>query len=532
MSRISGGTLVARILKLEGVEYIFTLCGGEIDPILQECTDEGIKVIDTRHEQAAVFAAEGWAMATGKPGIVAATAGPGMANAVTGIWDAREKGCPIIVFGGRIGVPNFDMGAMLDTNQLGLVDSVAKWARSCFETRRIAEYVSTAFRQAVSGRPGPAYLEFPMNVLDAQVEESDVVWPTKYRTAARGQGDPDMVEEAVDLLLDAKRPIIIGGSGLWWSQAADALRKFVELTGIPFSGGNGYLPSDHPLSFRSRIGTDQADLICIIGKRLNFMAGFGQPPLFAEEAKCIQIDIESTEIGRNRPIDIGIVGDAHGVIEQMTEAARVRCNERSELPWVQELRNGIAQQPSRAESLMNSEGSPVHPARICREIRDVLDRDATVIIDGGEITGWGMGVLNTYHPGHLLTVVPSGMLGIGTGYAIAAQLARPGKQVLLLSGDGSFGLNAMEFDTLARHRLPIVSVISNDSGWGMIKRIQLQKENGRAIASDLGFIRYDKVVEALGGYGEAVDKPEDISPAIERAFASGLPACINVRTAF
>lgn len=532
MSQINGGALVAKVLKQEGVEYIFTLCGGEIDPILQECTDEGIGVIDTRHEQAAVFAAEGWAMATGKPGIVAATAGPGMANAVTGIWDAQEKGCPIIVFGGRTGVPSFDLGSMLDTNQLSLVSSVTKWASSGFETRRIAEYVSMAFRQALGGRPGPVYLEFPVNILDAQVEESDVVWPTNYRTTARAQGEPDMVAEAVDLLLDAERPVIIGGTGLWWSQAADALREFVGLTGIPFSGSNGYMPADHPLSFRARTGTDKADVVCIIGKRLNFMVGFGRPPFFAEEAKCIQIDIEPTEIGRNRPIDVGIVGDARAVLQQMTEAARDRCGKRADLPWAEELKDEIARQPPRAESLMNTEGSPVHPARLCREIRDILDMDATVIIDGGEITGWGMGVLNTYDPGHMLTIVPSGMLGIGTGYAIAAQLARPGKQVLLLSGDGSFGLNAMEFDTLVRHKLPIVSIISNDGGWGMIKRLQLQKEGGRAVASDLGFIRYDKVVEALGGYGEAVENPEDIMPALERAFASGLPACINVRTAF
>lgn len=532
MAQISGGQQVARILKQEGVECIFTLCGGEIDPILQECTDQGIRIIDTRHEQAAVFAAEGWAMTTGKPGVVAATAGPGMANAVTGIWDAQEKGCPIVVFGGRSGVPNFDRGAMLDTDQLGLVSSVAKWARCGYETKRIAEYVSMAFRHAVGGRPGPVYVEFPVNVLAGKVEESEMVWPESYRTAAKAQGDPGMVEEAVDLLLDAERPVIIGGLGLWWSQGAEALRAFVDLTGIPFTGSNGYLPADHPLSFRTRTGTDKADVICIVGKRLNFMTGFGHSPAFAEGAKCIQIDIEPTEIGRNRPIDIGITGDAGAVLAQMTEAARDRCKQGRELPWAQQLRDEVAGNPGRPQSLMNTEGSPVHPARLCREIRDVLDRDATVIIDGGEITTWGMGVLNTYFPGHMLTIVPSGMLGIGTGYAIAAQLARPGKQILLLSGDGSFGLNAMEFDSLARHELPIVSVISNDSGWGMIKRLQLAKEDGRAVASDLGFIKYHKVVEALGGYGETVDNPEDVGPAVKRAFASGLPSCINVRTAF
>jgi len=532
MALISGGEQVARILKQEGVECIFTLCGGEIDPILQQCTDEGIKVIDTRHEQAAVFAAEGWAMATGKPGIVAATAGPGMANAVTGIWDAQEKGCPIIVFGGRSGIANFDRGAMLDTDQMGLVSSITKWSRTGFETRRIAEYVSMAFRHALGGRSGPVYLEFPVDVLAGKIDEAEVVWPTAYRTPARPLGDPAMVQQAVDLLLSAERPVIIGGTGIWWSQAAESLGRFVELTGIPFSGSNGYLPSDHPLSFRTRTGTDRADVICIVGKRLNFMAGFGQAPAFAGDAKCIQVDIEASEIGRNRPIDIGIVGDARAVLDQLIDAAEDGCKNRSDLPWAQELRNHVEQNPGRPESLMDTEGSPVHPARLCREIRDVLDRDATVIIDGGEITGWGMGVLNTYHPGHMLTIVPSGMLGIGTGYAIAAQLARPGKQVLLLSGDGSFGLNAMEFDSLARHELPIVSVISNDSGWGMIRRLQLEKEDGRAVASDLGFIKYHKVVEALGGYGETVDTPEDVGPAVKRAFASGLPSCINVRTAF
>jgi len=534
VATINGGRLAARALMAEGVEYLFALSGGEIDPLFQGCADEGIRVIDTRHEQAAVFAAEGWAFTTAKPGIAAATSGPGVTNAVTGLWDAFGKACPIVVFGGRTQLRQFELGALQDMNSLELVRSITKWARTGYETRRIAEYVSMAFRQALGGRPGPVYLEFPIDVLSAEIDESEAVIPTGYRAVARPQGDPKMVSRAVDLLLKAERPLIIGGTGLWWSQADAELHEFVELTGIPFSssGGGGVLPTDHPLCLSTRAGTDQADVICVIGTRLDFRLAFGQVPVYHKDSKWIQIDIEPTEIGRNRPIDVGIVGDARAVLRQMIEEARGRCQARASLPWVGHCQELAATNRAGLVSLMDSDATPVHPARLCRELRDVLKRDATVIIDGGEITAWGLGVLQGYLPGHILTVLPTGTLGIGTGYAIAARLARPDKQVVLLSGDGSFGLNAMEFDTMIRHNLPVVSVISNDGGWGMIRRLQLAKGKNRVVGSELGFVRYDRVVEALGGHGEAVEKPEDIRPALERAFASGLPACVNVHTRF
>ena len=534
MARINGGKLVARVLKQEGVEYIFALSGGEIDPIFQGCTDEGIKVIDTRHEQAAVFAAEGWAMMTGKPGIAAATAGPGFTNAVTGLWDAFGKACPIIVFGGRTGIQNFELGALQDMNSLELASAITKWARAGYETKRIAEYVSMAFRQALGGRPGPVYLEFPVDVLNAEIEEDEVVLPTNYRTDARPQGDPEMVRQAVDILLKAERPLVIGGMGLWWSQAADELREFIELTGIPFNSsiGSSSLPADHPLCLNPRVGTDQADAILVIGKRMDFLMAYGRAPQFNKDSKWIQIDIDPTEIGRNRPIDIGIIGDAKAVLRQMSDEAHDRCQGRKELPWVEQCQKLVMGQQEQMAGLMNSDSSPVHPARLCREIRDFLDRDATIVMDGGEISGWGFRVLRSYYPGHMLSILPTGTLGVGPSYSIAARLARPDNQVLYLSGDGSFGLNAMEFNTMVRHNLPIVSIISNDGGWGVIKRLQQNRGTGRVVGSDLGYVRYDKVVEALGGYGEAVDKPEDIRPALERAFASGLPACINVRTSF
>jgi len=532
MAEINGGRLVAKVLKQEGVECIFGLSGGHIDSIFQGCLDEKIRVIDTRHEQAAVFMAEGWARVTGKPGVAVVTAGPGVTNAVTGLWNALERASPIIVFGGRSPLKEFEWGSLQDMDSLSLAQTVTKWARAGYETKRVAEYVSMAFRQALGGRPGPTYLEFPVDVLGAKVAEEEVTLPKNYRTTARPQGDPTLVKEAVDLLLGAERPLVIAGSGVWWSQAAKELREFIELTKIPLGRGQGSVPADHPLCVgATRVGTKDADVVFLLGTRLNFMLGFGRPPVFSENSRWIQVDIEPTEIGRNRPIDIGIIGDAKAVLKQMIEEARDRCQGRKELPWVEECREQLKSQQEQFEPLLNSDSVPVHPARLCKEIRDFIDREATIVVDGGDISVWGFLSLKSYQPGHFLGVTPSGTLGVGTAFAMAARLARPDKQVLLLSGDGSFGLNGMEFDTMVRHKLPIVCVISNDGAWGMVKHEQQAKGPDRVIATELGFVRYDKMVEALGGYGEAVERPEDIRPALERAFASGRPACINVRCA-
>ncbi len=532
MAEINGGRLVAKVLKQEGVECIFGLSGGHIDSIFQGCLDEKIRVIDTRHEQAAVFMAEGWARVTGKPGVAVVTAGPGVTNAVTGLWNALERASPIIVFGGRSPLKEFEWGSLQDMDSLSLAQTVTKWARAGYETKRVAEYVSMAFRQALGGRPGPAYLEFPVDVLGAKVAEEEVTLPKNYRTTARPQGDPTLVKEAVDLLLGAERPLVIAGSGVWWSQAAKELQEFIELTKIPLGMEQGSVPADHPLCVgATRVGTKDADVVFLLGTRLNFMLGFGRPPVFSENSRWIQVDIEPTEIGRNRPIDIGIIGDAKAVLKQMIEEARDRCQGRKELPWVEECRQQLKSQQEQFEPLLNSDSVPVHPARLCKEIRDFINREATIVVDGGDISVWGFLSLKSYKPGHFLGVTPSGTLGVGTAFAMAARLARPDEQVLLLSGDGSFGLNGMEFDTMVRHKLPIVCVIANDGAWGMVKHEQQVKGPDRVIATELGFVRYDKMVEALGGYGEAVERPEDIRPALERAFASGRPACINVRCA-
>ncbi len=534
MSKVTGGQLVVRTLKQEGVECVFALCGGHIDPIMQACIKENIRLVDVRHEQAAVFMAEGWARVTGKPGVALVTAGPGITNTITSLWNASECFSPLIVFGGKSILTEFEMGSLQYMDALAVVAPVTKWRRSGYETKRIAEYVSMAARQALSGRPGPVYLEFPWDVLGAEVEEEEAIMPRSYRTTARPQGDPDLIKQAVDLLLSAERPVVIAGSGVKWSGAGKELQELIELIKLPLilaQMARGTVPEDHPLCFGpTRVGTRQADVVLILGTRLNYVLNYGRPPLFAGDGKWIQVDIEATEIGHNRPIDVGITGDVRAVLKQMIAEARDRCQGRQELPWITECREYVRGRQEQLEDRMNSDSVPIHPARMCKEIRDFLDRDATVVTDGANVTLWGAAIIKAYEPDHWFDNAPTGCLGVGTSFAIAAKIARPDKQVLLLSGDGAFGFNAMEFDTMVRHNIPVVCIIGNDGAWGQIKQGQIAR-GGEIVATELSISRYDKMVEGLGGYGEFVENPADIRPALERAFASGLPACINVKCA-
>jgi len=533
MSKVTGGQLAIRALKNEGAGCIFALCGGHVEPYFQACLDEKLKIIDFRHEQAAALAAEGWARVTGQPGIASGTAGPGVANLVTGIWNSFQCKVPAISLGGKSPLSEFELGSAQDMDSLSLMESITKWRCGGYETKRIPEYISMAYRQALSGRPGPVYLEFPLDVLSAEVEEKEVTFPTKYRTIARPQGDPTLVEKAVELLINAKRPIVIAGSGIWWSRAEKELQELIELMNLPLiltQMGRGAVPEDHPLCFGpTRVGTRQADVVLLIGTRLNYGLNFGRPGLFSEEGKWIQIDIEPEEIGRNRPVDIGITGDAKAVLSQMIDEARDRCKGRKELPWVEECRAYVRKRQAQFEAEEHSDSIPINPARLCREIRDFIDRDAFVVMDGGDTTVWGAAGLRSYEPGHWLDNGPTGTLGVGIPFAIGAKVAQPDKQVILLQGDGSFGLNGMEFDTMVRHNIPVVCVICNDGAWGMEMHVQQKIGADRVIGSLLGWGPYHKMVEVFGGYGEAVEKPEEIRPALERAFASGKPACINVK---
>jgi acetolactate synthase-1/2/3 large subunit len=524
---------VAHALKQEGVEVVFTLSGGHVAAIYDGCVREGIRVMDTRHEQAAVHAAEGWAKVTRRPGVALLTAGPGITDGVTGIANAYQGGSPIVVFGGAAPIEHTDQGALQELRHVEFVGPITKWARTVVQTKRLAEYTAAAFREATAGRMGPVFLECPMDVLNNLIPSAEATIPARPNApTGKQRGDPALVDRAADLLATAERPVIMAGSAVWWCDAAESLRALAEEIEAPVflnGSGRGSLAPDHPLFFslarRSALGG--ADLILLVGTPLDFRLNYGQPPLIPAEAKLIWLDPIAEQIGINRVPDVGIAGDVGAVMEQLAVATTPGPGRAA---WVESVREAERAARAKEEALMASDHVPIHPLRLCRELRDALDRDAYVIGDGGDIVSFGARVINAWLPGHWLDAGPMGTLGAGTGYAIAAKLAHPDKQVVLLYGDGAFGLNGMEFETMVRHKLPVVAVIGNDGQWAQIKHPQ-KAMIGHSTAADLApGIRYDKMVEALGGYGELVERPEDIRPAIERAFASGLPACVNVLT--
>ncbi len=531
MAMVSGGVLAARMLKAEGVEYIFSLIGGHIYTLYDACLDEGIKIIDVRHEEAAAHMAEGLALVTGKPGVCVVTAGPGFTNMITGAANAAVANSPIICISGHSPLGEFDAGALQDLNQIDIIKPLTKMARSIYQTERIPDYMAMAFRHSLAGRPGPVYLEIPMDIFFNQVDDSNIEMPSDYRTSSKPAGDPAEIERAVSLLNSAERPVVVAGSGVWWSQAHDQLREFVEKSGIPVftrNNGRGAVSDDHPLCFGASAlsGMFKADVALIVGTQFNYTFASGK---FPPDLKIIRVDIDSTAIGNNRGIDVGIVGDAGNVLSQLSDG----IEQGSHKEWVAALQ---ASQVRRAEKLrpyMESDNVPIHPLKVCGEMKKFIDEDTIVSIDGGDIAVFGSMTLPTYAPGqHLANGASSfGCLGVGIPFALAAKLARPEKKVMMLCGDGSFGLNAMEFDTALRHNLPFVSVLSNDGCWGMIRH-GMEDAYGadRMVGCDLPQRHYEKVIEALGGYGELVTEPADIAPAIERAFESGKPACVNILT--
>jgi acetolactate synthase-1/2/3 large subunit len=524
-----GGHLIAQALANEGVRYLFTLSGGHIAPIYDGCVDLGIEVIDFRHEQAAAHAADGWARVTLEPGVAAVTAGPGVTDAVTGIANAMYANSPVLVLSGKNPVFEFEMGSLQEMDQVTLVTSITKWAKTCYDTRRLGDYTTTALRHAMSGRKGPVFLDVP---LDVQFNSSaGVEVPRGSRTDSRSLGDPDYIARAAELLRGAENPVIFAGSGVRWSAAHDALAELAEAVKAPVflnSLGRGCLPPDHPYFFSAarRFALGDCDVLLALGVDWDFRLGYGQKN-FNPDVKVIQVDVDGTHIGRNRPVDVGIVGDPGKVIGQLLAGGVGNVQEPG---WTGKVREQEQAANAKAEDGMDSDAVPIHPQRFAREIRDFLDPDAIVVGDGGDIVGISASIVQARYPGHWLDPGPFGCLGVGPSFAIAAKLAKPDKQVCLIYGDGSFGLNAMEYESAIRQRIPFVGIIGNDGAWGQIKVAQeALYGQGNAPASDLSTdTPYERMVEGLGGYGERVEKPSEIRPALERAFDSGVPACINV----
>jgi len=536
MATLSGGHVVAKYLKeVEDVGAVFSLSGGHIDRIYDGFLEYGVKLVDVRHEQAAAMMAHAWSIYTGNPGVCLVTAGPGFTNALTGIVNAYQENAPVVVLSGISPIKDHGLGALQEINQVDMIKSTVKWHSICLDAKRIPEYLFTAFRQAVSGRPGPVFLELPPDVLNITVSEDELVWPKKGSQVPKPGPDPSLIKPAADLINSAKRPFVLSGSGVGLSKCDEALKKFLDAGGIPFaliSTGRGTLPDDHPLSVWDGglmgilTALSQADLVIALGIRFNWLLMYGQA---FPQAKVVRVDIEAAEIDRNRHADVGIVGDLGltldllaGAVEKKDHSAWRNSLKEAYMPMIQEEINA-RENPS----------NPIHPARMVARVREAVGDSALFIVDGGDTSYFGATVLRATEKSSVVGSAGGqfGCLGTGVPFAMAAKLARPDKTVVVINGDGSFGLNAIEFDTAVRHDLPFVCVINNDCAWGMIKHGQELCYGGdRVCGSELGVVHYERVVEALGGYGEMVEKDEDIVPAIERALESGKPACINVMT--
>jgi acetolactate synthase-1/2/3 large subunit len=537
MKEILGGHLVGRYLKeLERVDTVFCLSGGHIEAVLDSFTEYGIRAVDVRHEQAAAMMAHAWSIYTGRPGVCLVTAGPGFTNALTGIVNAFLDNAPVVVLCGRHPLRDDLKGALQEMNQMDMVKPVTKWAATCYDTKRIPEYLDMAFRMAVCGRPGPVFLELPPDILNVKVPLDKVRMPVSPARRYTVHPDDWDLREASELINQARRPLFMGGSGVGMSCCGIALGQFIERTGIPFillDSGRGELPDNHPLSLWDigniglMLGLTQADVLIACGIRFNWL--FQSGAVIPAHVKVVRIDIDPTEIDRNRASDVGLVGDAHSVLNQLLPLVR----KGDHAGWVSELRAASRAFLETELKLRAGPSYPIHPIRLVARIQEAVGDDALYVVDGGDTSYFGLTGLTSKEKAGVLGT-SSGLLGcLGTGipFGMAAKLARPEKNVVVLNGDGSFGFNAMEFDTMVRHNIPVVVVVNNDQAWGMIKHSQeLSIGCDRLRCAELGERRYEKMVEGLGGYGEFVTRDEEIVPAIRRALDSGAPACINVMT--
>ena len=533
MATISGNELVGEALKRIGVDTFFFIMGGPINDALTASMKRGIRGIDVRHEQAAAMMAQAYARVKNRPGVCLGASGPGTINLTTGVANALIDCCPIVAFGGSSPLKDLGTGTFQEIDQVAIMKPVTKWADRVYEARRIPEMIDIAFRRSIAGKPGPVYLDLPSDVLYEEIDESTVQWPDLTKTLVRSkpQGDPAQIEQAVKLLEKSSRPVVLSGSGVLWSDGAEPLRKWVETTGMPIyttPQGRGVLPEDHPHAFLNARSTamKEADLYLVVGTRLNYVFAQLQPPRMSGTAKVIRIDIDPGEIGSSPRVDVGIVGDAGTVMRQLLAAGGGRVDAGHFADWRGRLAAIEAEKRPEAEKAMSTDKVPIHPLRLCKEVRDFIDRDAILVVDGQEILNYGRQSIPTFNPRHRINSGTFGTMGVGMPFGVGAKVAQPDKQVVVLHGDGSFGLNCMELDTAARHNIPVIVVISLNGGWTADPK---REKPGR----DLGYTRFDLFAKSLGCHGEHVEKPEDISPALERAkqaIRKGKPALVYVVT--
>ncbi|MFT5218705.1 MAG: acetolactate synthase-1/2/3 large subunit [Planctomycetota bacterium] len=541
-SVISGGHLVAKALKAEGVDTIFTLCGGHIIDIYDGCLDEGIRIIDVRHEQTAAHAADGYARQTGKLGCVVTTAGPGCTNAVTGVATAFRSESPILHIGGQSSLSQHKMGSLQDLPHVDMMTPITKFASGVFSTERVADMVSMAARECFNGAYGPSYLEIPRDILDREIpiETAVIPKPGSYRSSVKSIGDPADIETLADILVKAERPAVLLGQQVWSSQGHEAAISFVRALDIPAymnGASRGMLPQGDVHHF-DRTRSDafkNADVILIVGTPFDFRMGYGKR--ISKDATLIQIDQSYATVGKNRDISLGLVGDPGAILAAVEQAASAHINasaRQQRQKWMAELREIEVSKLEKLMPIFTTDQSPIHPYRLAYEINEFLGEDTIYVGDGGDIVTISAQAVRPRNPGQWMDPGALGSLGVGTGFSMAAKLAHPNKEVVCLYGDGAFGMTSFDMETAQRFGAPYLAVIGNNSAMNQIRYGQLAKygqERGD-IGNKLGDVPFSKFGEMIGGYGEEVHEAKEIQPAMQRAreaiAKTGKCAVVNV----
>ncbi len=523
-----GGRLVARRLKAHGVSKLFTLSGGHLFSIYDGCREEGIDIVDVRHESTAAFAAEGWAKVTREPGVCALTAGPGVTNGMSAMASAQANHSPMVVLGGRAPTLRWGQGSLQEIDHVPFVAPLCKFATTPTATDEIPDLMDDAFAAACAPHGGPAFLDFPMDYVFMDAQEPPV---SREPAAAPQAASGDAMESAGALLRGAERPVVMAGTDMYWGRGELELLQLAQTLRIPvFLNGlaRGCVRADHELFF-SRVRSQAlkgADVAVVVGVPMDFRLGFGGA--FGEETEIVVVDSTEPQRPHPRAVTVECYGAIGPTLEGMREAAGAKALASD--AWISQLREAETERRESERAEFEDGRSPLHPMRLYAEVAKVLDRDAIVIGDGGDFVSYAGRVMDSYEPGCWLDPGPFGCLGTGPGYALAAKLAHPDRQVVMMVGDGAFGFSGMEYDTLARHGVNVVGVMGNNGIWALEKH-PMEFLYGYSVAADLRpGTRYDKVVEALGCHGELVDRPEEVAPAIERAFSSGKPALVNVLT--
>lgn len=538
---VSGGRLVAKALKNEGVDTIFTLCGGHIIDIYDGCIDEGIRIIDVRHEQVAAHAADGYARQTGKLGCVVTTAGPGCTNAVTGIATAFRSESPVLHIGGQGALTQHKMGSLQDLPHVDMMRPITKFAESVRSTERVADMISMAARECFAGAYGPAYLEIPRDVLDREVNIKDAVIPKPghYRASTKSVGDPGDIEKLAEILVRAERPAILYGQQVWSARGhkeAIALLKGLDIPGYFNGASRGLLPPGDPHHFdRTRsLAFAKADVIVVVGTPFDFRMGYGKR---ISVPTLVQIDQDYRTVGKNRDISLGLVGDPGAILGAVLAAATASIDEgkrQARRRWMKSLQEAEVAATEKLMPLFKSDSKPIHPFRFAYELNEFLSEDTIYIGDGGDVVTISAQAVRPRNPGQWMDPGALGSLGVGTGFAIAAKLAHPQKEVLCYYGDGSFGMTGFDMETANRFGAPYLAVIGNNSAMNQIRYGQIAKygEQRGNVGNLLGNVPFGKFAEMLGGYGEEVMEPSEIAPALRRAreaiAKTGRSAIVNI----